>query len=269
MGFYVVQGSPQTVWCRVDATDTLYVGQIVTTASDGVLPINAAAGAGDTTGKAVPFGVIVGTNNKTPVYNTTYDAEYITGVTTQAALAARDSGLVEGVTGKNDPSAMVEVALITPTTYLSGPLYNAAFGTAPTVQTISSANAAGMTSAETWSAPDSGSFTNGASTIHMRSGLNKGLQRIGINTTYTAPQVTHAFPYANTTSDTGVQVPIREIGTSSAQFDSESMYIDVSLGTAYSSQYYVIEVIKLDLQVANKERCVFRFGADHFALLRA
>jgi len=269
MGFYVVQGSPQTIWCRVDAADTLYVGQLVTSQSDGVLPLGAASGAADTTGKDVPFGVVVGTNNKTPLYNATYDAEYITGVVAQAGQLARESCLVEGVTGKNDPSAMVEVALITPTTYLSGPLYNAAFGTAPTVQTITTAQADGMITPETWSTADAGSFTADNSTIHMRAGLNKGLQRIGVNTSKTAPAVTHAFPYDNTSSDSGIQVPIREIGTSFCQFDSEGTYIDVSLSTQYSSQYYVIEVIKLDLQVANKERCVFRFGADHFALARA
>jgi hypothetical protein len=126
-----------------------------------------------------------------------------------------------------------------------------------------------MITPETWSNADTATFSVDESTIHMRTGLNHGLQRIGVNTVRTAPGVTHAFPYDNTTSDTGLQVPIREIGTAKVQFDSESTYIDVSEGIKYSSQYYVIEVIKLDLQVANKEHCVFRFGADHFALLRA
>ncbi len=268
MGFYVVQDSPQTVWCRVDTNDTLYVGQLVTGQSDGVLPMGAASGKADSTGKDVPFGVIVGTNNKAPLFNTTYDAEYITGVVAQAGQLARDSVLMEGVTPKNDPSAMVEVALIDPSTYISGPIYNNAVGTAPTVQTITTRQTDGMITPETWSAPDVSEFAVDESTIHMRSGLNKGLYRIGVNTTNTAPAVTHAFPHDNTTSDTGIQIPVREIGPSKVQFDSESMYIDISVFSS-STLYYVIDIIKLDLAVANKERCIFRFNADHFALLRA
>ena len=268
MGFHVVQGSPQSIWARVDGTDTLYAGQLVTGSSDGVLPMTAATGDADTTGKAVPFGVVVGNNNRTPLFNTTYDAEYITAVVAQADQLAREGALVEGVTPKRETTAMVEIDLIDPTTYLYGPIYNAAYGTAPTVQTISVAQSDGMITPETWSNADATAFTADESTIHMRTGLNKGLQRIGVNTSRTAPAVTHAFPYDNTTSDTGLQVPIREIGTAKVQFDGESTYIDAA-GIDYSSAFYVIEVIKLDLQVASKEHCVFRFGADHFALLRA
>ena len=268
MGFYVVQGSPQTVWCRVDGTDTLYAGQLVTGSSDGVLPMTAATGEADTGGKAVPFGVVKGNNNKVPLFNATYDAEYITGVVSQASQLARESGLLEGIYPKREPSAMVEVDIIDPTTYLYGPIYNAAYGAAPTVQTISAAQSDGMITPETWSNADASAFTVDESTIHMRTGLNKGLQRIGVNTSRTAPAVTHAFPYDNTTSDTGLQVPIREIGTAKVQFDGESTYIEAA-AIDYSSVYYVVEVIKLDLQVAYKEHCIFRFGADQFALLRA
>ncbi len=267
MGFHVVQSAPQKVWARVDGTDTLYVGQIVTGSSDGVLPINAAVGAADTTGKAVPFGVVIGTSNRSPVSNTTYNAEYITGVVSQADQLAREWALLEGIYPKREPSAMVEVALIDPSTYIYGPLFNAAYGTAPTVQTITTRQTDGMITPETWSAPDAASFTINESTIHMRTGLNKGLQRIGVNTTNTLPAVTHAFPYDNTTDDTGLQVPIRELGTAKVNFDGESTYIEVA--ATYGTNYYVIEVIKLDLQTANKEHCVFRFGADQFALARA
>ena len=115
MGFHVVQGSPQTTWARVDGTDTLYVGQLVTSSSDGVLPMTAAVGEADTGGKAIPYGVVIGTNNKVPLFNTTYDAEYITGVVAQAGQLAREGGMLEGGYAKKEPSAMVEVALIDPT----------------------------------------------------------------------------------------------------------------------------------------------------------
>ena len=270
MGFTVVQdSSQQTVWARVDGTSTLYVGQIVTSSSDGVLSMTAAAGTGDTSGKAVPYGVVIGTNRKTPVSNTTANSEYISGVVSQADQIAVEKVMVEGVYPKRETSAMVEVALIDPSTYIKGRLFNAAYGTAPTVQTITTRQTDGMITAETWSNPDSEVFAVDESTIHMRSGLNKGLYRIGVNSVRTAPQVTHAFPHDNTTSDTGLQIPIREIGTAKVQFDSISTYIDVSLGKVYSSQYYVVEVIKLNLDEAGKEYCIFRFNMDHFNLLRA
>jgi len=267
MGFKVVQGSPGTVWARVDAADTLYVGQIVTAQSDGVLPIAQAVGAADTTGKDVPFGVVIGTNNKTAVSNSTYNAEYITGVVAQAGQIAVDKVMVEGVTPKFDTSAMVEVALIDPDTVISGPIFNTTYGTAPTAQTASTIQADGMITAETWGASDTASFVADESTIHMRSGANKGLQRIGVNTTNTAPQVTHAFPYDNVVGDTGIQVPIRAIGTAKLQFDDESTFIDTE--HEYTTNYYVVEVIKLDLEESGKEHCIFRFGIDQFNLLRA
>ena len=267
MGFYVVQGSPQTIWARVDGTSTLYVGQLVTASSDGVLTMTGAVGAADTTGKAVPFGVVIGTNRKAPLSDTTANSEYIAGVVSQADQIAVEKVIMEGVTPKLETSAMVEIALVDPNTYIYGPIYNAAYGTAPTVQTITTIQADGMITAETWSAADAASFVADESTIHMRTGLNKGLQRVGVNTSQTGPQVTHAFPHDNTTDDTGLQVPIREIGTAKLNFDDISTYIDVA--HTYTTNYYVVEVIKLDLQVAGKEHCIFRFGFDQFGLLRA
>ncbi len=270
MGFSVVQGSPQTIWAKVSGTDTLYVGSIVEVAvgTSGLVPIGAGAGAADSTGKAVPYGVVIGNNDKSKTYNSTYKGNSITGVNTQAAQLARDFALVEGVTKKGDPAAYVEIQLITPETILRGPIYNAAYGTAPTVQTISVIQTDGMVTAETWSAADAAAFTTLESTIYMREGLNRGLYRNGINTTTTAPQVTLAFPYDNTTSDTGLQVPIKEFGPAKVNFDTESTYIDAN-AIDYSSAYYVIDVVNLDLSVAGREFCEFKFNGDHFARARA
>ena len=78
MGFEVVHGSPLKIWCPVDmadtGTETLYVGQLVKAGSDGVLNLGQASGIADLTNKVVPFGVVTGTNNKTPVFNSTYKA---------------------------------------------------------------------------------------------------------------------------------------------------------------------------------------------------
>ena len=272
MGFTVVQGSPQTIWGKVSGTDTLYAGQIVEVAvgTSGLVPIGAAAGDTDTTGKAVPFGVVIGNNDKNKTYNSTYKGNSVAGVATQAAQLAREWALVEGVHPKGDPAAYVEIQLITPETILRGPLYNAAYGTAPSVQTVTTAQSDGAVTAETWGAADAADFLTLESTIYMRSGANKGIYRNGINTSTTAQQVTLAFPYDNVAGDTGVQVPIRELGPSKVQFDTESTFIDINAsGTTITTQYYIIDVVNLDLSVAGREFCEFKFNGDHFGRERA
>ena len=269
MGFEVVQGSPQLIWVPVDGTDTLYVGQIVHSkgAVYGAKPWGVAKGAADTTDTKVPFGIIVGVNDKDKTFDTTYKGNSITGVLTQALQNARNYTGVEGPNPKGDPLAYVQIAVITPSTIIRGPIFNAAYGTAPTEQTISVAQADGMITAETWSNADAASFTAGESTVYMRTGLNRGIYRMGNNTSRTAPDVTHAMPQDNTTSDLGLQVPIRAFGTAKIQFDDESTYVDVAV--AYTTNYAVVEIVRLDLSRAGSEHVEFKFNADHFASIRA
>jgi len=266
MGFRIIEGRGRTLWAAVDATDTLYVGQLVYATSDGVAPFGQAAGAADTTNKKVILGVVVGTDNATPVHDTTYNTEKITAVTTQADLNARDYHFRRGVCPVGDPRAMVEIAEITPMTVLYGPIYNSSFGTAPTVLSVTTGSTDGFVSSGVTDACD---FTPVADlcTIYCRSGANMGIYRITTDISTTQPRVTHAFPEDIAVGDTFVRVPLREIGDSYVQFDAESLFIDCSASPA--TNYYVIRVLKLDLSESGKEHAIFRFGLDHFAVARA
>ncbi len=267
MGFEVVHGSPLKIWCPVDmadtGTETLYVGQLVRAGSDGVLNLGQASGIADLTNKVVPFGVVTGTNNKTPVFNSTYKANYITSAGSQTAQNARDFRMVEGVWSKGDPQAFVEVALIDCTTIIRGHLFDTTYGVAPDVLTATTAGTGdGMITAD--SVLSTCTFTPVADlcTIYCRTGANAGIYRITVDSSTTVPQVDVAFPYDVTVGDTFIRVPYRPIGISYAQTDTEATFFDCISSPA--TNYFVIDVIKLDLSVAGNEHLLFRFNPIHF-----
>ena len=154
--------------------------------------------------------------------------------------------------------------LITPETVIKGPLYNAAQGTAPTLLTVTTGVGAG-TSAVT-NATDVAGVDNFA-TVYFRSGANAGAYRVTSDTSTTALAWDKPTTAGVAIGDTAVRVPLRPFGPTYAQFDSESMYIDVSATPA--TDYFVLDILKLDLSVAGKEHAYFKFNADHFSLLRA
>ncbi len=263
MGFSVVQGEVRMIWAPVDATDTLYVGQIVKSTSDGVAPLTNASGVLDVTDSNIPFGVVVAVNDEAPTFNSTYKANSITAVATQALQLARDWLGAEGESyPKSESRALVQLAIIGPHTVLKGRIFNTTYGTAPSVQTLSAQGGDGMVTADTAGAADPATFTADESTIFMRSGANKGQYRIGINTVNTAPQVIHAYPYDNATGNTMIQIPIRHIGKAKVNFDSESTFIDTE--ALYTSAYYFINVLDMDLSESGSEYCIFTFSIDTF-----
>ena len=198
MGFSVVENEIRTVWMPVHASDTVYVGQIVgcglaTPADEGVLPIGAAAGASDTTGKAIPFGVVVGVNDYDPTFDTTYKALSGTQVLSQANQLARSWRGVEGeLWSKGDPQLFAQVAVIGPHTVIRGPIFNAAYGTAPSVRTVTTGSSDGL--GFTASAADFTPVANNA-THYCRTGANRGISRIGDDTSTTVTTNDKAFPY--------------------------------------------------------------------------
>lgn len=264
MGFIISEMNtemPKTVWMPVDATDTLYVGQIVTSGSDGVLPLGAASGVNNLSNNtSLPFGIVVGTNYRKPVYNSTYKANSITGV---AASASQDD--IEKVGGHGfgmatgDFQAKVEVAIITPSTVIEGQFFNGAYGTAMSTFTLTVASADGGITAPTGATTD---FTPVADlcTMFCRSGNNAGAARITTDTSTTQPTVTHGFPNAAlAVGDTFVRVPAR-MGMSYIQFDSESTYIEGSASPA--TNYFVVTVVAMDLWESGKETCHFMFNPE-------
>lgn len=263
MAFEVVEDSGRTLWAPIVDSDTLYVGQIVeSNANEGVAPVNAAAGASDTTGKVVPYGVVVGTNEYGESYSQAQQANSITDVTPHDSTV--EYVLHEGVWARGDRVAMVEIALITPETILKGPIYNAALGTATVLGTVTTGSASGV-SCTVNTLEVSG--VAGLGTVYFRSGANQGAYRVTDDTSATAITWDKPTTYDVAIGDTLVRVNLRPIGPSRAQFDTEAMYIDNN--AVVTTDYYSLDVIKLDLSEAGKEHCFFKFNADHFCLKRA
>lgn len=266
MGFSIVQsysGVPNTIWAPIVDSDTIFNGSIVDCqGAEGVAPIGAASGAADTSGKRVPFGVVVGNNLYNQAYNSTQQANSITEVTPHDSTV--DYRMKEGTWPKGDREAMVQVALITAETVLRAPLYNGAVGTVPTVLTVVTGDTNGVSC--TTNATDVAGIAV-RSTLYFRSGANAGAYRITDDTSTTALTWDKATTDDVEIGDTAIRLNLRALGPCQVQFDAESTYVDI--GATATSDYYAIDVIKLDLSTPGSEHVYFKFNADHFGLLRA
>ncbi len=277
----VVRHPIDVIWAPLDYTQaTVFeIGQLVSTktgantiAVDGVTNMLAAAGASDTTNKTVPFGVITGTNNFTKAFDTastglSYNSglEYINSVNTGTLQLARDWRGVEGTYPKNDPRPFVRIALVGPSTVIKAPLFSSTWGTAPTVYTSTAVNAtAGLgftTGAAVGSSPTAYNHT-----WSCRSGANLGLQRLAYDTSTTAHTFHVYWPFTLAIGDTFVFAPVKELGTSFIQFDAKAMFVDTT--ATYGSNYYTVEILRLDLRIAGQEAVYFKFNADQFCSSR-
>lgn len=274
MGFEVINAPLRTIWVPVDfanSAKTVYQGSIVGSslssslpAGEGVVALGAAAGASDTTGKAVPFGVVLGFNDSTNgTYSSTYKGNYATSVGSQAAQVARDPRMAEGMFRKGDPMVLAHVAVIGPDTILRGRIFNGAYGTAPTVYTNTTASTTGgtVTTSAVGNSPIAYNHT-----WYCRSGANLGLYRTAYSTSTTSHTFYITFPRYIAVNDTFVPVFLR-LGTCAAQFDSASTYIEQM--PDLSSNYYLIDVLELHMEDAGNEYAIFKFNADQFCGARA
>lgn len=260
MGFEVVHDANQAIWCPVINTDTLYVGQVVIAGNEGVAPLAAATGAGDTTAKQIPFGVVIGTNRKTPVFSAAYGAEYITYVAASSATA-EDYVMVEGPWAKGDKVAMVKVIPITAQTVLKAPLYTATLGTGLTVGTLSGTpTTLGGTSSAVIAGLDS------LGTMFVRSGGLAGSYRVTDDTSTTAITWDGELNAAPLAGDTMVRVNLRPQGLCNMQIGTEGLFVDVNADV--SAHYFALDVLRLDLSTAGSEYVEFRFNVVHFDPLR-
>lgn len=272
MAFSIVHPkNSQNVWLPVLAGETIYTGQIVSNDAsalvEGVQYLPQAVGASNTTNKDIPLGVVIGNNNVSGniAYSSTYKAEYITAAAAGSAYNSTTQYQgVEGPWAKGDPIAMVQVALIDPCTVLRAPLYNAAVGTAPTevvVSTGSGTDGLGCTT----SATDVASVAT-LGTIYARSGKNAGIYRTLTSASTTTHTWLQAMPKDMEIGDKAVIVPLRPYGISYVQI-TMGLYVDVSQAAA--TNYFTIDVIRLDLRDAGNEYVEFRFNADNFCAARA
>jgi hypothetical protein len=263
MGFEVVHGdtSNQSLWAPLINTDTLYVGQLLISGNEGVAPLAAATGAGDTTGKQVPWGVTIGTNRKTPVFDTTYNSDSIVYAAASGA-GSEDYVGVEGPWKRNDRVAMVEYLPLTAQTVLRAPLYTDTIGTAPTVGTLSGTP---TTTAATSSAVEEAGVAS-LSTMYVRSGAAAGSYRVTDDTSTTAITWDAELGTASASGDTIVRVNLRPLGTCRAQIGTEALFIDT--GATVTTNYFLIDVVRLDLSEAGREYVEFRFHPCHFDSVR-
>lgn len=277
MAFSIVEGPYKKFWAATDGSSTYYIGQIVVYNSAAnaslngtVAPLTLASGAGDTTLLQTIAGVVVGFSDRTPSYDATTGLQSRAGVTTQAAQLAREWTGQEGMYIKGDPQLLVEIAEITPNTVLKGSIYNAAYGTAITLLTVSaSTDSDGMVSANVTT--NATQFTNVANcgTIYCRSGRNAGLYRVSADTSTTAPQVTTAFPYDVVAGDTFVRVPFKQ-GLSTIAIPTAGIYVNAGANPVIAgTNLFSTIVYDLDLKTAGSETVTFRFGGDHFSRYRA
>ena len=280
MGFSIVHGVPQMQWYPVINTDTLYVGQLVRCKNEGVEPLTTATGIADSShrsrvnsilaesssGNNTLFGLVVGTNARTPSFSTTYNAEQITYASPNATTVNTDTYFgLSGPWAAGERLAMVKVAILDPTMVLRSPLYQSSsvISTSPTVGTVT-ASTSGLT-ATTATVGVTGVAS--LSTVYFRTGAAAGAYRVTDDVSATV----HAWdiPLNSTgasaqVGDTLVKVNLRPVGKCRAQVSTEALWI--SSGAAVTADYFSVDVIRLDLSQAGGEYVDFRFDPIHFSI---
>ena len=264
----ILDGCVQTVWMPIKPAATIYVGSLVcvdmSALDEGVVVREQADGVANITNKDRPLGVCVGTNRREPVFSSTYLAEYITdeGVT-GLRTSTTDYVGVEGSWAKGGKQAMVQVALIGPQTVLRAPIRNDSIATAISELTSSAGNANGLT--VTTGACD---FTPVAdlATIYCRAGLNAGQYRI----TDTTSTTVHAWDRqmlstTETVGETYVMAPVRHHGISYVRFGDDTVASYINASETQATNYDIIHVINLNLEVAGREYCDFMMDTTMFS----
>jgi hypothetical protein len=276
----IVHGVPQTAWYPVINTDTLYVGQLVKAKNEGVEPVAQASGIADSlyrkrttailaegsTSNNIIFGLVIGTSNKTPSFSTTYNAEQITYASPNAAGVNTNTYTgVGGPWAKGDNIAYVKVAILDPTITLRSHLYQSSsvVGTAPTVGTVTAS-----TSGQTVTTATVGVVgVASQSTLYFRSGNAAGAYRVTDDTSATVH--TWDIPLSSTAAsaqvgDTIVKVNLRPVGQCRAQLSNEALWINS--GASVTTNYFSVNVTRLDLSTAGKEYVDFKIDPIHYSI---
>lgn len=278
----ITHGVPQTQWYPVINTDTLYVGQLVIAKNEGVEPLRQAVGAVDSTHRTrvnailaqgnstasnnTIFGLVIGTNAKTPSFSTTYNTEQITYSSPNAAAVTTDTYFGAGgpwAVGEN--LAMVKVAILDPTITLRSPLYQSSsiVGTSPTVGTVTASTSGQTVTTATLGVTGVAS----QSTLYFRTGTSAGAYRVTTDTSATV----HAWdiPLNSTAAsaqvgDTVLKTNLRTVGKCRAQLSTEALWIDS--GAVVTTNYFSIDVTRLDMSSSGREFVEFRFDPIHFSI---
>ncbi len=275
--FRVINSPYKPIWMPVDYNNatgqTVYVGQIVccgkraTAASNGVFPW-IIAGVSDSTAAQVPFGVVIGTNNRTPLWNSTYNTEYITAVQSQIAQTGREWTGQEGMFSKADPQPLVQVALLGPEVVLEGDIRVCAAGVYASTALTEAVVTTGSTTGLGFTPAVTGFDTSAAAvaynyTCYCRSGGNMGLYRTSYDTAATglAAKTFYTYwPYDIAIGDKFVGVPLA-LGTCLGMLDTTPGGFVIDANADVDTTNYVnIDVLSLDLRTSGKEVARFKFN---------
>jgi hypothetical protein len=276
VGFEVVYSPPGLgpFWAPVNGTADIvhgmlvYYGKATPADTGGVIVMPAAGGACDVTNYLIPWGVVIGDNNATPVSKALTTAlvnkQYITGTDTAAAQLARDWRGAEGMRSKGDPQPMVQVMPITPVTILKGYFRGSA-----TVGTTNITETTATGSLSTTSVPTTATlgFTAVAenATACFTSGANAGIYRVRTDTDSgtTATTYTRAWPYTPVAGDKIKSVNVKQ-GYCRMNVDTTyGLWIDNA--AALTADYYIVNVYEINLMAeAGTEYCLFSFSIPTF-----
>jgi len=271
MSMSIISGSCQSIWVPIKAGETMYVGGLcsvdISAPDEGFEMLPVAAGVANDTNHDTPYGVIIGTNNKNPVYDSTHLCEKIVAPTTTDAHdgAASEYVGVEGPWAKGDPVAMVEVDLITPMSIIRAPIRASSKLEEVVVVTCTTGDSDGLTGVFT-PVIDFTPVDEGLSSIYFRSGANAGAYRITSGTSTTTLAWTVSLSNDVTAGDTAVCVPIRTNGPSTIYFHATQRgWIDADVEAAKNmNNLWMVNVVRLDLSVPGGEFCDFMFQSCHF-----
>ncbi len=262
----------QRVWAPVDATDRYYVGQLVgweQGAYDGVVNAGAAGANPDATTNICGIIEAVDTLEPLTLNNTVQKGSYVDGVVTVADQTARQLAPISGkgsMAPLGDKSVHVKIALLTPWTKVSVPLFNNAFGVAPTELTVTTAGTTGLIGGELVTGACDFTPVADEATIYCRQGNNKGVYRTTDDTSTTTPTADRGTPSAvEPLGSTYVRVPLREFGNCSVVTDAEALYFDISATGASNNWHF--NVLELHLENAGEEHVIGFFAARHFDTL--
>lgn len=274
VGFEVVYSPPGfgPFWAPIDGTADIvhgmlvYYGKATPADTGGVIVMPAASGACDVTNQLIPWGVVIGDNNATPVSKALTTAlvnkQYITGTDTAAAQLARDWRGAEGMRSKGDPQPMVQVMPITPVTILKG--YFRGSATVGTTNITETTAASGLsTTGATFTATFGFTGVAENSTLCYTSGANAGIYRVRTDTGTTITTNTRAFPYTPVAGDKAKSVNVKQ-GYCRMNVDTTyGLWIDNT--AALTADYYIVNVYEINLTAeAGSEYCLFSFSIPTF-----
>ena len=226
----------------------VYQGQLLMadiSVSGYVKPIAAAAAGPDTASQIL--GICIGITTS-PSFDSTYKGDLGTYDVTNATLQA------------NDPigPCLAQVALVTPTTLIRGPVVKDTIGTNPERKACTTGS-----SGLTFVVATIDTTVSFYSTAYCSIGANRGQYRKITTGGTTTQTVVIPFTYTIATGDTFC---IANIVEGKTKLDVVSTFNGIDSSIPYTSNYYNAYVHQLNLEEAGKEYAIFTLDGAHLVI---